>query len=32
MFYGSWGRILEIDINKKTIRVIELPENIYDWF
>ena len=24
MFYGSWGRILEIDINKKTIRVIKL--------
>ena len=29
MFYGSWGRILEIDLNKKTTRVLKLPESIY---
>jgi len=32
MFYGSWGRILEIDIIKKITTVVDLSEDIYNKF
>ncbi|MDD3656247.1 MAG: hypothetical protein PHI72_05705 [Atribacterota bacterium] len=32
MRYGNWGRIVEIDINKKISKVLELSEDIYNKF
>jgi len=32
MYYGNWGRIVEIDINKKISKVLELSEDIYNKF
>ncbi len=32
MFYGSWGRILEIDLKSKKTKIIELSEDIYNKF
>ena len=29
MLYGCWGRILEIDLNNKKTRVVELANDIY---
>lgn len=29
MFYGSWGRILEIDVKRKKTRIVKLSEEIY---
>ena len=32
MFYGSWGRILEVDVEKRITKVVELPEDIFNKF
>lgn len=32
MYYGSWGKILEIDLTRKIWNIIELPEDIYNQF
>lgn len=32
MFYGSWGRILEIDVNRKKTRIVKPSEEIYNKF
>lgn len=32
MFYGSWGRILEIDIKRKKTKIVELQADVYNKF
>ena len=32
MIYGIWGKILEIDIKKKTTKIVKLPEDISNKF
>lgn len=32
MLYGSWGKVLEIDIGRRETEVIKLPEEIYNRF